>query len=205
MENTKIIEEEMRKISDLIGEIGKKHKSDMLAPKIEIFCICGSSGISRGDDTVFDVVRDIAREICPTATVRKFYSAWWMFRKKKFYKAIETCQAKNILLVGKSLGAVKLYKSLNAKPSMFYNFNNLRIATIDPHSPLPRLIDTDHQLDGTPWSHVARNVYQQDVWPDGATVTGALNKRVFNSNHYQIIHSIEVRQMITAALMELEK
>ena len=139
-------------------------------------------------------------------TVKKFYSSWWFFRKRKYYKAIKKSKADFAFLIGKSLGAVKLYKALRENTPIFSKFDGIKILTIDPHSPLPNLIDKNHNLNASPWAFAcnAKNVRQVKNWPDGAIVEGARNSTVDGVDHYTIIRHPSVKNIVRETIATIE-
>ena len=99
--------------------------------------------------------------------------------------------------VGKSLGAVRLvraFKRLAKRRSWWAEYKD-RVARsvvilVDPYAPFSPPLDGHHMPEKTTC------VYQRESWPEGMTVDGVVNLRIANCDHFSIINSFAVANII---------
>lgn len=108
----------------------------------------------------------------------------------------------NLLLVGKSLGGVKLYRLLKRWWETIDKYNKVVCLFIDAHSPFPTFIGNFRNLKlRKKWIKPCRvylNVYQKESYPKGAKIKRvSKGVRLFeNTNHWNIINAKETNELI---------
>lgn len=180
-----------------------------MKPKIEIFCIEGSGSSSRTEsNTISSIACDcaLANENRNVVRIRQYSSALWPIRRRRrFLRDIRNSEADCVLLIGKSLGAVRLYQELNRSGELFARFQGIRIVTVDPHSPFPSFHSDKKPVDGRPFSMTCKgiNLRQVEHWPTGAEIIGANNIQLCDCDHFSIIHDKAVARAISSAIYSL--
>jgi hypothetical protein len=171
---------------------------------MRIICFEGAAS-SSGDTPLYDAVADVARAV--KDVVREevgglYFYTFPITSTREMGRLFDTffVDWTGVVCIGKSLGAVRMFRMLNAGD----RWERVeRVISIDPTSVLHGLFG--HAVKAKKVSHKTINLYQRDASPKGVDVSGygAINTLVEGTNHENIVWTPEVRSAIRTVIDEI--
>jgi hypothetical protein len=162
---------------------------------VKVLCFGGASS-SCGDNPLGDVVMDVTKGLMNVMVISLPIASARRLRRK--FDRLTKC-SRPVVCVGKSLGAVRMFRVLNSGRRWE---RVSRVVSIDPTDALRMIFG--HDIRGGRVSRITTNYYQSDSSPQGQTVNGAANIRVMGTDHMGIMHSLTVRAGIRTAIWEAD-
>ena len=163
----------------------------------KVIAITGASHWSQSEKKT--IVGTIKRILSGRPELKVFFS--WPQRRalrklKKYIKSLP--KGTNLVIVGKSLGGIVLYRLLK---EIDFEGINLRVVFVDAHgwifgdgkvgpygSDKRPYIVLDKKVDGL-------SIYQRRKWPMGCRIVGIVNCLV-NEDHWSIVNCVETKKAI---------